>query len=177
MNIKQDLKKPSFAKATEGAKKCQCQNEINNLKRQAEEYKNKYLRALADYQNFEKRVGQEKEEIRNNANKLLIIRLLSFLDGLDKAEIFIKDANLKLVKDNFKKLLKDEGLEEIEVLNKDFDPYTAEVIDLVEGEKENIVVEVLRKGYLLNGKVIRVAQVKVSKSKSQMSNKIQNPKN
>lgn len=168
MNIKQDIKKPK--------EKCHCETEIESLRKQVEEYKNKYLRALADYQNFEKRIYEEKEEIRVNANRTLIIKLLSFLDSLDKAEVFVKDANLKLVKDNFHKLLKEEGLEEIKVLGKEFDPYQAEVVDLVEGEKENIVVEVLRKGYLLNGKIIRVAQVKVSKSKAQMSNKIQNPK-
>jgi molecular chaperone GrpE len=159
-------KKPFFAKATEGAKKCQCEIEIGSLKKQIEEYKNKYLRALADYQNFEKRVYEDKEEIRVNANRTLIIKLLSFLDSLDKAELFIKDANLKLVKDNFYKLLHGEGLEEIKVYGKEFDPYQAEVVDLIDGEKANIVVEVLRKGYSLNGKVIRVAQVKVSKKKN-----------
>ena len=93
----------------------------------------------------------------------MVIKLLSFLDNLDQAEIFIKDAHLKLIKDSFHKLLKDEGLREIEVQGKEYDPYTAEVIDMVEGEKENLVVAVLRKGYEMNGKVIRVAQVKVSK--------------
>ena len=175
MNLKQDIKKPSFAKAshfaeasrdkTEGKEKCQCEIGIVNLKKQIEEYKNKYLRALADYQNFEKRVYEDKEEIRTNANRTLIIKLLSFLDSLDKAEVFVKDANLKLVKDNFHKLLTEEGLEEIKVLGKEFDPYQAEVVDLVEGEKENMVAEVLRKGYSLNGKIIRVAQVKVTKKK------------
>lgn len=163
MTLKQDQKKPSSVDPIKSGlpkskQECNCQAEID-------ECKNKYLRALADYQNFEKRVYQEKEEIRINANRSLIIKLLSFLDSLDKAEIFIKDVNLRLVKDNFHKLLKDEGLEEIQVLGKEFDPYQAEVVDLVEGEKENIVVEILRKGYLLNGKVIRVAQVKVTKKK------------
>jgi molecular chaperone GrpE len=157
-------------------KKDQGEKENDSLRKQDEEYKNKYLRALADYQNFEKRIFEEKEEIRINANRALIMKLLNFLDSLDKAEIFIKDASLKLVKDNFYKLLKEEGLEEIQMLGKEFDPYTAEVIDLVEGDKDNVVVEVLRKGYRLNGKVIRVAQVKVTKSKFQMSNQIQNPK-
>lgn len=158
MNTKQDQKKPE--------KKCQCEGEINNLKKQAEEYKNKYLRALADYQNFEKRIIAGKEEIGQNANIILITKLLSFLDGLDKAELFIKDKNLKIIKDNFYKLLSLEGLEEIDVLGHDYDPYTAEVIDLVEGKKDSVVVEVLRKGYKLNGKMLRVAQVKVSKIKS-----------
>jgi len=144
--------------------------ELNKLKRElegekvkTEDFKSKYLRALADYQNFENRVTVQREELINSANKYLVIKLLSFLDNLDKAEVFVKDNHLKLIKDSFHKLLKDEGLKELEIKGKEYDPYTAEVIDMVEGEKENQVVDVLRKGYEMNGKVIRVAQVKVSR--------------
>jgi molecular chaperone GrpE len=133
------------------------------IKLEVEEYKGKYLRALADYQNLEKRVDGEKQELRKNVNAQLIFQLLSFLDDLDRAEVFIKDEHLKLIKDNFWKLLHNQGLEEIEVQGKEFDPNTAEVIDLVPGNKDNQVVEVTRKGYKFNGRVLRVAQVKVSK--------------
>lgn len=137
--------------------------ELEEEKKKSEENKTKYLRALADYQNFENRVASQREELINNANKHLIIKLLSFLDNLDQAEIFVKDNHLKLIKDSFHKMLKDEGLKELEVKGKEYDPYTAEVIDMVEGEKANQVVDVLRKGYEMNGKIIRVAQVKVSR--------------
>lgn len=137
--------------------------ESDETKKQIEEFKHKYLRALADYQNFEKRVQDEKEEVVKNANAHLILKLLPFLDSLDKAEAFVKDEGLKLVKNQFQKSLQEIELEEIQVFGKEFDPYTAEVVDIVEGGKENIVVEVLRKGYQFNGKVLRVAQVKVTK--------------
>lgn len=137
--------------------------DLEEEKKKSEENKTKYLRALADYQNFENRVASQREELINNANKHLIIKLLSFLDNLDQAEIFVKDNHLKLIKDSFHKMLKEEGLKELEVKGKEYDPYTAEVIDMVEGEKANQVVDVLRKGYEMNGKVIRVAQVKVSR--------------
>lgn len=144
--------------------------EVESLKKQLEEsqkvsqeYKVKYLRALADYQNFEKRVAGDKEMLLKTANAGLILRLLPFLDSLDKAEVFVKDEGLKIVKIQFHKTLQDIGLEEMDVLNKDFDPYTAEVVDMVEGEKDNIVVEILRKGYKFHGNILRVAQVKVSK--------------
>ncbi len=145
--------------------------ELENVKKQAEEFKQKYLRALADYQNLEKRTIDEKDEVIKNANAYLILRLLPFLDSLDKAELFVKDEGLKLVKDQFKKTLREVGLEELQVLGKEFDPYTAEVVDIIEGEKDNMVVETLRKGYQFNGKILRVAQVKVSKnSKTQTLN-------
>jgi len=137
--------------------------EIEKLKKEVEEYKSKYLRALADYQNFENRIEQQKEEIRKAGEKQLILKLLPFLDNLDKAEVFIKDQGLKQIKDSFYQILKSETLVELEVLNKEFDPMTSEAIDIVKGEKENMVVEVIRKGYKFGDKILRVAQVKVSK--------------
>lgn len=137
--------------------------EIEILKQQAEEFKNKYLRALADYQNLEKRINEEKFEIIRNANKHLILGLLPFLGNLEKAEVFIKDPGLKMTKDHLFGILNEIGLEEINVLNKEYDPNNAEVIDVVPGDKDNIVTEVLRKGYKLNDKILQVAQVKVSK--------------
>jgi len=137
--------------------------ELENLKKELEDYKNKYLRALADYQNLEKRVIEEKELIVKTANKNLILKLLPFLDALDKAEVFVKDQGLKIVKENLIKVLKEIGVEEIDVLNKPFDPITSEAIDIVASDKDNIVVEVLRKGYKFQDKILRVAQVKVGK--------------
>ncbi|MDO8741589.1 MAG: nucleotide exchange factor GrpE, partial [Candidatus Roizmanbacteria bacterium] len=137
--------------------------EIDGLKRQVEEFKNKYLRALADYQNLEKRVGEERFELMKMANKNLLVKILPFLDNLEKAEVFNKDQGLKISKDHFLQILKETGLEEINILNKDFDPISAEAVDIVPGKEENKVVEVLRKGYKFEDKMIRVAQVKVSK--------------
>jgi len=136
---------------------------IEEQKKQIEEYKTKYLRALADYQNLEKRINLEKQELIKMANKNLLLKILPIVDDLEKAEIFVKDDGLKLVKDNFLKFLKNEGVEEIEVLGKEFDPQLAEAVEVVKGEKDNIVVEVLRKGYRLGDKILRVAQVKVVK--------------
>jgi molecular chaperone GrpE len=88
---------------------------------------------------------------------------LPFLDNLEKAEVFIKDQGLKISKDQFTQILKETGLEEIDLLGKDYDPNFAEAVDIVSGKEENKVVEVLRKGYKFGDKIIRVEQVKVSK--------------
>ncbi len=101
-----------------------------------------------------------------NSVKNVLLKLLPFLDNLDQAETFVKDNGLKLIKENFFKTLHELGLEEIQVLSKEFDPYNAEAIDMVEGKEDNKVVEVLRKGYKFKDKVLRVAQVKVSKKVS-----------
>jgi molecular chaperone GrpE len=144
-------------------KKEEVRESVENKEQPQEDYKAKYLRALADYQNYERRVFEQRTELIKNANKELILKLITFLDDLDRAEQFVSDKNLAHIKDSFYKMLSSEGLEEIDVLNKEFDPYTSEVVDMVAGEKDNIVVEVLRKGYMLNGSVVRVAQVRVSK--------------
>lgn len=138
-------------------------DQINSFKNQSEDFKNKYLRALADYQNLEKRIIDEKKELIKSANNQLILRLLPFLDNLEKAEVFIKDSGLKMIKEDFYKILAEFGLEEIDILNKSFDPNLAEAVDIVEGEENDKVVEVVRKGYKLADKILRVAQVKVSK--------------
>ena len=137
--------------------------EMLNLKQQVDEFKNKYLRAIADYQNLEKRVGEERFELMKMANKNLLIKIFPFLDNLEKAELFVKDEGLKISKDHFLQILKEAGLKEIDLLNKDFDPVFAEAIDIVSGKEDSKVVEVLRKGYMFEDKIIRVAQVKVSK--------------
>ena len=141
-------------------KKCE---KCEEMTQQVDDFKTKYLRAIADYQNLERRVQDQRIEWTKNANKNVILKLLAFLDDLDRAEVFIKDTNLSHIKDSFAKMLKAEGLEEIEVLGKEYDPYTAEVIDMKEGEADNIVLAVLRKGYTYNGQMLRIAQVTVSK--------------
>jgi len=136
--------------------------ENEKLKKEIEEVKNKYLRALADYQNLEKRVLEEKKRWEKKIKKDFFLKILPFIDNLEKAEIFIKDSGLKLIKDQFLQFLKTEGVEEIDLLGKEFDPNLAEAVDVVEGEKENLIVEVVRKGYKIEKEILRVAQVKVS---------------
>ena len=140
-------------------------HQLEEMTKQSEDNKQKYLRALADYQNYENRSRVEREESIERAQANLILKIMPFLDNLEQAEIFVKDAGLKMIKNTFETTLKNMGLKEIEVLGKEFDPYVAEAVDVVEGEKDDINVEVLRKGYKYNDRVIRPAQVKVSKKK------------
>lgn len=160
MNLKKDTKKNDKIVEQDSEK---LKKEVEKLKKETEDYKNKYLRALADYQNFEKRAGDEKEQISQTAIKNVLLKLLPFLDNLEKAEMFVKDSGLKMIRDNFYKTLMELGLEEIQVLEKPFDPFTAEAIDIVEGKEDNKVVDILTKGYKFKDKVLRVAQVKVTK--------------
>jgi molecular chaperone GrpE len=139
--------------------------DVEKYKKEAENYKNSYLRTLADYQNLERRVRDERIEMTKIAQARIIEELLPFLDTLNQAEIFIKDQGLKMVKNSFMQRLSEMGVKEVPLEGKEFDPHFAEAIDIVEGDEDNKVVEVLRKAYEFNGKLLRVGQVKVSKKK------------
>lgn len=140
-------------------------DEIESLKREIEEWKGKYLRALADYQNLERRVGEEKRALIMESHGELILKLLPFLDNLEKAEVFVKDDGLNLVKNQLWQTLSEAGIEEIDLIGKEFDPHVAEAVETIEGKQDNIVVDIVRKGYLYRNKLLRVAQVKVSRKK------------
>ena len=140
--------------------------DVKKIEEEKEEYKKNYLRALADYHNLEKRVKAEKEETVKNATARIIQKLLNALDNIEKAEIFVKDEGLKIVKKQLVEILEEEGLIEIDVLGKEFDPHVAEAIEVLDSDEDNIVLEVFRKGYMFGDKILRHAQVKVGKKKT-----------
>jgi molecular chaperone GrpE len=125
-----------------------------------EELQQKYLRALADYQNLEKRVEREKDLFVKFANSILILKMLPILDNLERAGEHLKDQGLDLVIKQFQESLSQEGIKEIEAAGAEFNPEIHEAIEKVPGE-EGKVVEVLEKGYKLGDRVIRPAKVKI----------------
>jgi len=135
-------------------------SKIKKLEEQIADLENKWKRALADYDNLIKRIEREKSEFIEFANAGLILKLLEVLQNLDKAEKHIKDQGLTIAIEHLKKIIKEEGVEEIKVLGNNFDTRLMECIERVEG-KENQVIEVVNKGYLMHGRVLRPAQVKV----------------
>lgn len=152
-----DQKKPKESKVAQDAE------EKTEQKEETCEWKEKYLRALADYQNLDKRIHQELIVCRKRVTKDLLVKFLDILDDIEQGAVFIKDKGLQLVKDKFIKLLTSEGVSEIDMIGKTYDPYTAECVEVIKGEKDSVVVDVLRKGYMLNREVIRPARVKVEK--------------
>lgn len=137
--------------------------ELEKAQALAEEYKTQYLRALADYRNYERRVNEQNEQVKSRIKADVINKLLPFLDNLEKAEVFIKDIGLKMIKDQFVQTMEQLGLKEIELEGKEFDPHVAEAVEVVEGKKDNLIVKVSRKAYKLNDQVIQHGLVTVSK--------------
>lgn len=138
-------------------------NEKKIDKIEVENLENQLKRALADYQNLEKRIMEEKSSWIKIANKDLILRLLPGLDSLTLAEKHTQDEGVKLSIKHFLDSLEQVGVSKIETETKDFNPNLMEAVTTTDGE-EGKVVEEVRAGYILNGQVIRPAQVVVGKS-------------
>ena len=156
-----------------------CENKIalvsitEEERKKSEEYlvRLKYLQA--DFENYQKRVKKEIDEAVRVEVEKLILKFLNVLDNLELAlkvgkESSDKDALIKGVEITLKGLeevLKEEGLTRIEAEGKPFNPAFHEAVENIQTDNlpENFVVEELRKGYILRGKVIRPSMVKVSK--------------
>src|SRR6266699_1471361 len=92
------------------------------FKQQAQESEDKYRRALADYQNLQKRVQEERLALIQAANKELLLRLLPVLDTLELANKHVQDKGLQVSIGQFLDTLKAEGVTKIETVGKEFDP-------------------------------------------------------
>lgn len=137
-------------------------NEIEVLKNKVLDVDNQYRRALADYQNLQRRVQEERIQWLQSANKDLLLKFLPVLDILILAAKHLNDKGLELSIQQFLDVLEKEGVKKFETGQKKFDPHVMECIETVEG-KEDFVIEEVRAGYLFHEKVLRTAQVKVGK--------------
>jgi molecular chaperone GrpE len=137
-------------------------------KTENEEFKNlenQLKRALADYQNLEKRVSEEKSSWIKAANKDLLLKLLPGLDSLILAEKHTQDEGVKISIKHFLDILEQDGVKKIETEGKDFNPNFMEAVSTVVGE-EGKVIEEVRSGYTLFDQVLRPAQVVVGKGEN-----------
>lgn len=135
----------------------------------SEEVSQKYMRLMADFQNYKRRVEKEKSEIYDFANQKILAELLVVLDNFERAlaqdcadEAFQK--GMDMIFKQFREVLEKSGLEEIEAQGKEFDPnlHHAVLTDSNEDYESGVITEVLQKGYRLHDKVVRPAMVKVN---------------
>ena len=128
----------------------------------------RYLRLMADFQNYKKRVEKEKKDLYAYANENIMSDLLTVMDNFERALEHDADENFKEgIEMIFKQLqdaLEKSGLAEIPALGEDFDPnvHNAVMAEETEDYESGKVSGVMQKGYTLNGKVIRPSMVKVA---------------
>lgn len=139
--------------------------EIEELKKQIEDWKAKYMRALADYQNLERRVSRDSQEIREQISREILHGVLVVLDDIQRAQHHIKDEGLSRALQGFDRWLALYNVTPIDVLHKQFNPHEMECVEVIESDKENEVVEVVRTGYTMGNTMLRPALVKVGKKK------------
>ncbi len=149
----------------EAEEECECDHEKEELRQKVEDFENSYKRALADYQNLQKRVAEERVNWLKIANKDLLLRLLPVLDTLIMAHKHSGSEELNVGINQFIDALKTEGVTRIEVVGSMFDPQIMEALKVEKGD-EGKVLEELRAGFMIHDKLLRPAQVTVGKEES-----------
>ena len=139
------------------------EEKTKKLEKQVIELENNWKRSLADYQNLQKRFLQEKEELTEFSNLILIKDLLPVVDNLKLASLHSEDVGIKMVYEQFIATLKANNVEIIEVLGKEFDPTIMEAseVEEPEGEGKQVVSTVIKDGFKFKEKVIRAALVTI----------------
>lgn len=156
-------------------KKKKGKKEVEELNIKLAELNDKYLRLNAEYMNFRTRTSADIEKMFKYSNETLAIKLLPVIDNFERA-IKMDDSDLsdevskflsgfKMIYTAFKNTLNEIGVTEMDLEGKEFDPNLAEAVitEHDENKPENVILEVLQKGYFYKDKVIRHAMVKVNK--------------
>ena len=136
-----------------------------------EQESERYMRLMAEFQNYKRRAAKEKSDIHQYANEKIVGELLPVLDNFERAisteggdlEAYAK--GMELIFEQLKTALGNAGLTEIEAMDKVFDPnvHNAVMTETVEDKEEGTITKVLQKGYKLKDKVVRPSMVAVNK--------------
>lgn len=155
------------------------QARLEEAQREVDQFRNLLQRVQADSLNYKRRVEEEREELQRQANASLVLRLLPVLDDFERALGHIpRDdaisawlAGVELVGRNLAGILESFGVTRIEALDSPFDPAEHESVsyEVNDSREEGIVMSVIREGYKLNGRVLRPAQVTVSRRSEDQS--------
>lgn len=148
------------------------QNRLAQAEAQAAEYKDQWMRAVADYRNFKRRTETERAELVRNAGAALILKLLPVLDDFERAIANIPPdiaetpwwQGTQLIAQKLRTILESEGVKPIEALGQEFNPnlHEAVIYEDAEGQEGKVIAE-LQRGYLLHDRVIRPSMVKVGR--------------
>jgi len=151
------------------------ESELEKLKAELESYKDKYIRTIAEFDNFKRRNAKERIELMQTAGKDIITELLDVLDDCERAQQTLEKAGqteaaewegVKLVFNKLKSKLQNRGLKAMEVVNQVFDADLHEAVTEIPAPQEEMkgkIIDEVVKGYLLNDKVIRHPKVVVGK--------------
>lgn len=137
----------------------------------AEAESERYMRLMAEFQNYKKRAAKEKTDTLQYANEKIVGDLLPVIDNFERALATETDdlegyaKGMQLIFEQFMKALENAGVEEIKAMDEDFDPnvHNAVMTDNIEDKDDGKITKVLQKGYKLRDKVVRPSMVAVNK--------------
>lgn len=147
---------------------------IDKLEAEVKEQKDKYLRLMAEFDNFRRRTAKERLELMQTAGKEVIVALLDVLDDCDRAEkqlnstddIALQKEGIQLVFNKLRSTLQAKGVKAMESIHTDFDVEKHEAITEIPAptpELQGKVLDEVVKGYYMNDKIVRFAKVVVGK--------------
>ena len=168
----EEAEEKAEGEAAEETEKEDKENKAEEEAKKAEEAESeRYMRLMAEFQNFKKRAAREKSDIHAYANEKIVGELLPVLDNFERAldaeggdlEAYAK--GMQLIFEQLKTALENAGLEEIKAVDETFDPnvHNAVMTDNLEDKEDGTITKVLQKGYKLKDKVIRPSMVAVNK--------------
>ena len=145
--------------------------EIEVLTKERDEYLNSWKRDLANYINYKNKEGERVKDLFFMVKEDVFEKIIPVLDNACLAEKSIKeelkkDSSVKgllMIKKQLEDFIKNEGFEEINEVEINFNPEIHEILEEVEGSESQKVIEIIQKGYKLNGRVVRPAKVKIIK--------------
>ena len=147
---------------------------ITKLEAELQEQKDKYLRLMAEFDNYRRRTSKERLELIQTAGKDVIVSMLDLLDDCDRAEkqlqssddISVQKEGIQLVFNKLRSTMQSKGVKVMESIHEDFDVEKHEAITEIPAPTEDLkgkVIDDVIKGYYLNDKIIRFAKVVVGK--------------
>lgn len=162
-------------------------DELKGLQKEIVEYKDKYLRLLADAENARKRLQKERQEMTRYAVESLIGDFLRPIDNFENALRFAQDMSdevrnwafgFQMILAQFKDVLAQNGITSIDSLGKTFNPHDHEAVEMVESTDQppGTIIEENVRGYKMGDRTIRAARVKVAKAKGKHSSSQENSK-
>lgn len=150
--------------------------ELEQEKKQQEDFKSKFYYLAAEFENVKKRFDREKSMLVKYGNEKVLLAMIELIDNLERTIVAIGQdqdekiinihTGIAMVRDQFLESLKSFGLERVSALGKEFDPAFHEALAQMphDGKKDDEIIQVYQEGYLLNGRLIRAAKVVVVKN-------------
>jgi molecular chaperone GrpE len=162
----------SASKEKKKTKKSSTQKKLEELQEKYDDLNDKYMRLYSEFDNYRKRTAKERIELQKSASQEMILAILPVVDDLERAIQAFEEHHLseeakkgiELIYNKLMTILKQRGLEEIDAKGQPFDTDFHEAVTNIPAPSKELKgknVDVIQKGYMLNGKVIRYAKVVV----------------